>query len=69
MAITNRNDFFNAFKQDIGYDKTSTRVTAAGGWFSIFDIAGAPGSGTLAIGNTANGVVVTITSGQRWVII
>lgn len=37
--------------------KTAGRTTVAASWFSLFDIAGSPGAGTLSAGNTANGVV------------
>lgn len=37
--------------------KTATRTTIASTWFSLFDIAGNPGAGTLNAGNTANGIV------------
>lgn len=59
MAITTRDGWFAAAKQRALYYKTASRTTVAGGWFSLFDLAGNPGAGTLAIGNTANGVVPT----------
>lgn len=43
--------------QRIPLTRTSTRTTVAAGWFSVFDVAGNPGAGTLAGSNTANGVV------------
>jgi hypothetical protein len=48
-----------AKQQNLQLKKTATRTTIAAAWFSLFDIAGSPGAGTLAIGNTANGVVPT----------
>lgn len=39
--------------------KTTTRTTVGITWFSMFDIAGTPGAGTLAGSNTSNGVVPT----------
>jgi hypothetical protein len=39
--------------------KTGTRTLVAALPYTTFDIAGNPGGGTLAIGNTANGVVPT----------
>jgi hypothetical protein len=39
--------------------KTGTRTLVAAMPYTVFDIAGSPGAGTLAIGNTANGVVPT----------
>ena len=46
-------------RQRILFYKTASRTTVAGGWFTNFDLAGNPGAGTLAIGNTANGTVPT----------
>jgi hypothetical protein len=46
-------------KQRLSFYKTASRTTVAGGWFTDFDLAGNPGAGTLAVGNTANGVVPT----------
>lgn len=59
MAITTLDGWVAAAKQRLTIDKTATRTTVATGWFSMFDIAGNPGAGTLAIGNTANGLVHT----------
>lgn len=60
MAITNlQSDWAAAAKQRRAWKKTATRTTVALGWFSLFDIAGSPGAGTLAAGNTANGLVPT----------
>lgn len=39
--------------------KTATRTTVATSWFSMFDIAGNPGAGTLAGSSTTAGVVPT----------
>jgi hypothetical protein len=41
------------------YQKTATRTTVANIPFSVFDLAGNPGAGTLNVGNTANGIVPT----------
>jgi hypothetical protein len=57
MAITTLNGWIAAAKQRLLWQKTTTRTTVAGGWFSMFDVAGFPGAGTLAGANTANGVV------------
>lgn len=46
-------------KQRVEMYKTATKVTIAGGWFNDFDLAGNPGAGVLAAGNTANGLVHT----------
>jgi len=59
MAITTLDGLIAAAKVIAPMYRTTTRTTVAGGWFSLFDIAGVPGAGTLAIGNTANGLVNT----------
>lgn len=59
MAITTLDGYIAATKQKIAWSKTTTRTTIANAWFSLFDIAGQPGAGTLAAGNTANGLVPT----------
>lgn len=59
MAITTRDGLIAAAKIIAPLYKTTARTTVAGGWFSMFDIAGNPGAGTLAVGNTANGLVHT----------
>lgn len=55
MSITSLNDLIVSAKQKVTYQKTANRTTVANITFSLFDIAGNPGAGTLAIGNTANG--------------
>jgi hypothetical protein len=59
MAITTLDGLIGAPKQKISWMKTATRTTVAAGWFSLFDLAGDPGAGTLAAGSTAAGVVPT----------
>jgi hypothetical protein len=59
MAITTFDGYLAASKQRIGYTKTASRVTVANGWFSLIDIGGQPGAGSLSPGNTANGLVPT----------
>lgn len=59
MAITTLDGFLAAASQQVSYLKTASRTSVAGIPFSVFDQAGNPGAGTLAIGNTANGVVPT----------
>lgn len=59
MAITTLDGYIAGAKQRLTWNKTTTRTTVANGWFSLFDIAGNPGAGTLSAGNTANGVVRT----------
>ena len=39
--------------------KTASRTSTAFGAYSVFDLAGSPGAGALAVGNTVNGVVAT----------
>lgn len=57
MAILTLDQLVAAAKQRIPWIKTTTRTTVAAGWYSLFDVAGEPGAGTLAGINTANGVV------------
>lgn len=57
MAITTLADYIASVKQFINYFKTASRTSVAAIPFSVFDLAGSPGAGTLAIGNTANGIV------------
>lgn len=59
MAITTRDGWFAAPKQRIIWAKTTTRTTVAAQWFSLFDIAGNPGAGTLAGASTTTGTVPT----------
>lgn len=59
MAITTLDGYIAGARQRATLKKTTTRTTVANRWFSMFDIAGNPGAGTLAIGNTANGLVHT----------
>jgi len=51
--------FLSAVKQRVLWSKTGTRTLVAAIPYSVFDIAGDPPAGTLAIGNTAAGVVPT----------
>ncbi|MEO7308532.1 MAG: hypothetical protein ABIR78_05955 [Ferruginibacter sp.] len=59
MAITSLDTYINSAKQKLRFVKTTVRTTIATAWFSLFDVAGEPGAGTLAVGNTANGLVPT----------
>jgi hypothetical protein len=59
MSITTLDEYIAATKQRITWMKTGTRTLVAAMPYTVFDIAGSPGAGTLAIGNTANGVVPT----------
>ncbi len=57
MAITNVDGIVGSLKQTIPFNKTASRTSVAFSPFSVFDLAGNPGAGTLAVGNTANGIV------------
>lgn len=57
MAITTVDGIVAALKQTIIFNKTASRTSVALIPFSVFDIAGSPGAGTIAVGNTANGIV------------
>jgi hypothetical protein len=64
MAITTLDGYIASPKQNLQWTKTGARTTVAQSFFSSFDVAGAPGAGTLAAGNTANGFVPTdLTAG------
>ena len=57
MAITTFDGYIASAKQLIPWTKTATRTTVSTGWFSLIDIAGNPGGGTLAGTSTTTGVV------------
>ena len=59
MPITTNDGYVAAAKQALQYFRSAARTTIAASWFSLFELAGQPGPGVLAIGNTANGVVPT----------
>lgn len=59
MAITTLDGLIAAVKRRVILAKTATRTSVASIPFSVFDLAGNPGAGTLSFGNTANGVVPT----------
>ena len=59
MSIATLNEYLAALKENLVYVKLGSRTVAAAIPFTIFDIAGNPGAGVLAIGNTANGLVPT----------
>lgn len=59
MAITTLDGLIAAPTQSALYYKTAAITTVAGTWYSTFAAAGNPGAGTLAVGNTANGLVHT----------
>ena len=52
MAITTRDGLIGAAKIIAPHYKTATLTTVAGGWFSMFAVAGNPGAGVLAGGET-----------------
>lgn len=59
MAIASLDNYIAAAKQRVTWVKTAQRTTIAAFPFSLHELAGNPGAGTLAGGNTANGVVPT----------
>lgn len=59
MAITTFDGFVGAAKQYASLSKTASRTAVAASWFSVFDLAGNPGAGTLAGTSTTTGVVPT----------
>ena len=59
MTISTFDGYIAAPKQDVPFVKTASRTTIAAALFSLFDLAGNPGAGTLAGSNTANGLVPT----------
>jgi hypothetical protein len=59
MALTTLDSYIAAPKQEVRWFKTAARTTVAAIPFSMFELAGVPGAGTLSAGNTANGVVPT----------
>jgi hypothetical protein len=61
MAITTFDGIIGAAGQDQTWVKTGARTTVANAWFTLFDIAGNPGAGTLAGVSTAAGVIPVAT--------
>lgn len=59
MSIDSIDDYLASAKQVIEWFRFSTRTSLAAQPFSLFDVAGQPGPGSLAAGNTANGIVPT----------
>lgn len=59
MPITSLNDYINAAKQRAPIVKTAARTSVALNAFSVFDLSGQPGSGTLPGTSTTGGVVPT----------
>lgn len=59
MAITTLDGYIGAAKQRVAWNKTGTRTLIACLPYNVFGLAGNPGAGTEAAGNTANGIVPT----------
>jgi hypothetical protein len=59
MAITTFDGLIASAKQSVSIVKTASRTAVAAQWFSVFDLAGNPGAGTLAGTSTTAGVVPT----------
>ena len=57
MAIADTSALWAAAKQPADIKKTASRTAIANTWYSIFDLAGSPGAGTLAGSSTTAGVV------------
>lgn len=57
MAILTADDYIAAARQLYDITKTAEITTVANNEFSTLDVAGMPGAGSLAVGNTANGLV------------
>lgn len=62
MTINTADGYFGAAKQRVGVFKSGALTTSAGLSFSMWSIAGQPGAGTLAIGNTTTGVLFDDTT-------
>jgi hypothetical protein len=59
MAITTLDGYLASAKQRVQWIRTASRTSVAAMPFSVIDLAGNPGAGTLAGSNTANGLVPT----------
>lgn len=59
MAITTADGWFGAARRQSNIRKTASIATVAAQQFSLIDVAGNPGAGVLAVGNTTTGVVPT----------
>jgi hypothetical protein len=59
MSITTLDGLIASVKRPLVLQKTASRTSVAAVPFSVFDQAGNPGAGTIAVGNTANGIVPT----------
>lgn len=59
MSIVSLDGYMASIKDKLTITKTASRTSVALCPFSVFDVAGYPGAGTLNVGNTANGIVPT----------
>ncbi len=59
MSITTLDGLIAAIKRKIIWQKTASRTTVANIPFSVFDQAGNPGAGNIAVGNSGAGIVPT----------
>lgn len=59
MAITTWDGYIGSAKQPLSFVRTASRTSVAANWFSVFDLAGNPGAGTLAGTSTTTGTVPT----------
>lgn len=57
MAITTADGYFGAARQIFDIQKTASFTTISANPFSLWDVAGSPGAGSLTIGNTTTGLV------------
>lgn len=57
--FANGDNYIASAKQRVQWCKTAARTTIAAQWFSLFDLAGAPGAGVLAGTSVSAGVVPT----------
>jgi hypothetical protein len=57
MSINTLDQYIASAKQKIQFVKTAARTTVIGGWYSMFDLAGAPGAGVLAGTSASPGVI------------
>lgn len=57
MTIATLDNYIAAVKEVETWVKSASVTTVAGIPWTVFDQVGQPGAGTLAIGNTANGLV------------
>lgn len=59
MTISTFDGFLASAKQYVSLSKSASRTAVAASWFSVFDLAGNPGAGTLAGTSTTTGTVPT----------